>query len=130
MILLDTQVVVWLTTGRQRLSDAAGESVREASRTASGVAIASSTLWEIAMNFDRGGIRVAATLVDYLQEIEKAFLILPITALIADRSKRFSEKYPKDPTDRIIGATALIHDLPLITADRKIRASGEVNCIW
>jgi len=130
MILLDTQAVVWLTTDRRRLSAAASDCIREANRSASGVAIASSSLWEIAMNFDKGGIRVPSTLLEYLHGVEKAFIVLPITGSIADRSMRFSSNYPKDPTDRIIGATALVHGVPLVTADRKIRVSGEVNCVW
>ncbi len=82
------------------------------------------------MNVGRGGIQVPATVLDYLQGLEKTFIVLPITGLIADRSMRFSENYPRDPTDRMIGATALVHNVPLVTADRKIRASGEVNCVW
>jgi PIN domain nuclease of toxin-antitoxin system len=32
--------------------------------------------------------------------------------------------------DRVIAATALIEDLPLITADKEIRKSGAVPTIW
>ena len=38
--------------------------------------------------------------------------------------------YPKDPADRIIGATALVEGLPLLTADRAIRGSKTVETIW
>jgi PIN domain nuclease of toxin-antitoxin system len=38
--------------------------------------------------------------------------------------------YPKDPVDRVIGATALIEDLPLVTADREIRKWKAVPTIW
>ena len=38
--------------------------------------------------------------------------------------------YPKDPADRIIGATALVEDMPLVTADRAIRNSRAVPTIW
>ena len=130
MILLDTQAVVWLTTDRTKLSKVAAECIRSAIRNAEGIAIAGCTLWEVAMNFHRGGIWVSSTLVEYLQGIERTFIVLPMTGAIADRSIRFSSKYPKDPTARIIGATALVHTVPLVTADRAIRASGEVNCVW
>ncbi len=40
------------------------------------------------------------------------------------------ESYPKDPVDRVIGATALIEDISLITADREIRKAGAVPTIW
>jgi PIN domain nuclease of toxin-antitoxin system len=58
------------------------------------------------------------------------FNVLPITAAIAARSIQFSDSYSKDPTDHIIGATAIIHNARLITADENIRASGEVDCVW
>jgi len=32
--------------------------------------------------------------------------------------------------DRIIGATALIEDIPLVTADAQIRKSRAVRTIW
>jgi PIN domain nuclease of toxin-antitoxin system len=38
--------------------------------------------------------------------------------------------YPKDPSDRIIGATALVEGLSLLTADREIRKSRAVPTIW
>jgi PIN domain nuclease of toxin-antitoxin system len=130
VIVLDTQALLWLTTDRRRLSLPAAECIREASRRADAIAIASSTLWEIAMNFHKGSLHVPSTLTDYLKGLEQTFQVLPITASIAERSIRFSESYPKDPTDRIIGATAVIHAARLVTKDEKIRASGEVDCVW
>jgi hypothetical protein len=41
-----------------------------------------------------------------------------------------SGDYPKDPADRIIGATALVEGLFLLTADRGIRRSKAVRTIW
>ena len=67
---------------------------------------------------------------EFLVQVEKLFTILPITAAVAERSVMFSERFPSDPSDRIIAATAVVHDLPLITSDKKMRHSGEVPCIW
>jgi len=38
--------------------------------------------------------------------------------------------YPCDPMDRIIGATAIVEGLPLVTADTHIQASKAVATIW
>ena len=35
-----------------------------------------------------------------------------------------------DPADRLIAATALVHDAPLVTADERIREAGIVRCVW
>jgi PIN domain nuclease of toxin-antitoxin system len=130
VILLDTQVILWLTTDARRVTPAAAGCIREASRTGDEIAIAGSTLWEVAMTYSKGGIRVPGTLVDYLEILERNFSVLPMTGAIAAQAMLFSERYPRDPTDRIIGATALIHGATLITADRKILESGEVDCVW
>ena len=67
---------------------------------------------------------------DFLRELERRFVILPITANIALQAYALPASYPKDPADRIIGATALIEDIPLLTADRAIRNSKAVPTIW
>ena len=66
----------------------------------------------------------------FLREIERRFVVLPITANIALEAFSLPASYPKDPADRIIGATALIEDIPLVTADRQIRKSRAVPTIW
>jgi len=65
-----------------------------------------------------------------LAEVERRFAVLPITGEISLRTLSLPGRYPKDPVDRIIGATALVEGIPLITADRKIRNSGALATIW
>ena len=129
MILLDTQVVVWLALRPDLLSSAAVEAVR-AARAEDGVAISDKTLWEIAMMVAKRRIDVQGSAIDFLRATEQETSVLPIDSAIAERSMTFSPKFPKDPADRIITATALVHGLALVTADPAIRASGEVPCIW
>jgi PIN domain nuclease of toxin-antitoxin system len=130
VILADTQIVIWATIEPAKLSVAASKALTDARRSGAGMGIASSTLWELAMAVSRGRIRPDATLTSYLKLVEKNFVVYPITAAVAEASTHFSDRYPKDPTDRIIGATALVHRLKLLTADQKILESGEVPCIW
>jgi PIN domain nuclease of toxin-antitoxin system len=130
VIIADTQIVIWATLDPSRLSKKAVAALKEARSSGAGMGIASSTLWELAMAVTRGRIRPNATLGSYLGFIEKNFVVHPITAQIAERSVQFTERYPKDPMDRLIGATALALGFPLITADVPIRKSGEVPCIW
>jgi len=66
----------------------------------------------------------------FLSEVEHRFVVLPITANIALQASALPANYPRDPADRIIGATALIEDIPLITADQAIRKSRAVPIIW
>ena len=130
MILLDTHVAVWMTMDKRQLSPAAAAAIRHASRAGEGVAISGSTLWEIAMISNKGGFRLPSTLAEYLRYLGSVFVVLPITAAVAELSISFSARYPTNPTDRLIGATAVVHGLRLVTKDEPIRKSGEVDCIW
>lgn len=130
MILLDTHVAVWMTTDKRLLSTTAATAIRNASRAGEGLAIASSSLWEMAMRAAESQIRLPGSLSAYLKFVESAFVVLPITGAIAERSTLFSDRFPKDPTDRLIGATAYVHGIPLVTKDKRIRGSKQVDCIW
>lgn len=129
MILVDTHTSVWLAEAPELLSAQAHEAIR-LERLIDGVAISDKTLWELAMMVSRGRFRLRTSLSDFLRTVERTFIVLPITGAIAERSMLFSAKFSKDPTDRIIAATAVVHGLRLITTDTKIRASKEVDCVW
>jgi len=66
----------------------------------------------------------------FLSDVEQRFVVFPITANIALQAFELPTNYPNDPVDRIIGATALVEDVPLLTADRGIRKSRAVPTIW
>jgi len=55
---------------------------------------------------------------------------LPITPAIAALATQFPESYPRDPADRLIGATARAEGLPLVTRDERIRSSPLLKTIW
>lgn len=129
MIVADTHAVLWLTEDPAQLSAPALTALAEG-RRAGRLLIADITLREIAMQVSRGRIDLPRTLADYLSFVESMFAVVPIDGAIAERSTGFSTAYPRDPADRLIGATAIVHKARLVTADEKIRASGEVDCVW
>jgi PIN domain nuclease of toxin-antitoxin system len=94
------------------------------------LAIADITLREIAWLVSTGRISVHPRLSTYLDFVESLFQVIPISGKIAERSMQFSAAYPRDPADRLIGATAVVHGARLVTKDAPIRRSGEVDCIW
>jgi PIN domain nuclease of toxin-antitoxin system len=130
LILLDTHVVVWLAQDYQRISPMAQTRVEKAREKDAGVAISGITLFEIALLASRGRVNLRPDVETVLSEVERRFVVLPITANIALQAFELPVGYPKDPVDRIIGATALIHDIPLVTADSQIRKSRAVPTIW
>ncbi len=130
MILLDTHSTTWMASDKTQLSPAAAAAIRAESRAGGGIAIASSSLWEVAMMSAKGKFLLPRPLPEYLRYLESMFIVLPITGAIAERAIQFSSKFPKDPTDRLIAATAVVHGIRLVTKDRQIHASKEVDCIW
>jgi len=130
LILLDTHVVVWLASGDPRLSKPAQAAIDEARRAVRGLAISDFTLFELASLFRKKQFSLITSPESFLAEVERHFVILPITANIALKAFALPASYPKDPADRIIGATALIEDIPLVTADREIHKSRAVPTIW
>lgn len=129
MIVVDTHALLWLTQEPKQLSALASETLIEA-RADGVLAIADITLNEIAYLVTRARVTIDSPLPIYLRFIESLFRVLPIDAQIAERAMHFRPPYPKDPTDRLIGATAIIHHAKLVTKDTKIHASKEVECIW
>jgi PIN domain nuclease of toxin-antitoxin system len=130
MILLDSHVVIWLAQDYRRISAKARAKIEEERKQDRGLAISGITLVEIARLTIYGRINLFPNAETVLSEIERRFLILPITANIALQAFGLPSIYPKDPADRIIAATALGNELTLITADAKIRASRAVPTIW
>ena len=131
MILLDTHVLAWLTADKDRLSRAAASAIRKA-RTSDGLAIADVTIWELAFLFARGVLRAHGTIENTVQNLvtRSGVHVKPITAEIAALATQFPETYPKDPIDRLIGATARAEGISLVTRDERIRSSPLLTTIW
>ena len=130
MILVDTHVVVWLAFDQDQLSRKARVAIDNARRKGDGLAISDITLLELATLASKGRIRLDISLESFLQEVEARFVILPISGRACVRAIGLPAAYPKDPADRIIGATALVEGLSLLTADREIRRSKALQTIW
>ena len=130
MILVDTHVVVWLAFEQNQISRKARAAIDDARKLGDGLAISDITLLELATLASKGRIHLGISLESFLQEVETRFVVFPITGRACARAMAFPAAYPKDPSDRIIGATALVEGLSLITADREIRRSKLVRTIW
>jgi PIN domain nuclease of toxin-antitoxin system len=130
VILVDTHVVVWLAFDQDQISRKARTAIDDARKLGDGLAISGITLLELATLASRGRIQVRISLESFLQEVEARFVVLPITGRACAHAMEFPATYPKDPADRIIGATALVEGLSLLTADREIRRSRLIPTIW
>jgi PIN domain nuclease of toxin-antitoxin system len=99
-------------------------------RNSQGHAISAISQWELTMMGHRERIRITLTLESFLREVEARFNVLPISASVCAQAMALPESYPKNPADRLIGATALVDGIRFVTADRDIRRSRAVQTIW
>jgi PIN domain nuclease of toxin-antitoxin system len=132
--LLDTHAWVWAVLADRRLGARAR---RALARLESGerVGLAAISLKEAAWHLARGRIVLAersASWAAWLREAASAahLEILPLTVEVAIESEGFPPTFTSDPADRLIAATARIHDLTLLTGDRAMRKSPELRTLW
>lgn len=131
MIVLDTHAWLWLSLEPRRLSKVAAAAIRRATHDG-GFAIASISLWEVAMMLARGRIVPHGTPDAWLSALvdRSSVTVREITPSIATLAAHFPDNFSADPADRLIAATARAEGMPLISRDARIRASAVVETIW
>jgi PIN domain nuclease of toxin-antitoxin system len=117
MIVLDTHIWLWWVNGN---TAALGEKRKEMVDAADEAVVSAISCFEVAWLEAHGRIEL---LCDRTSWFEKALqgsgiTLLPITPEIAGRAVDLPEHHT-DPQDRLIIASALIHEAQLMSSDRK-----------
>lgn len=87
-------------------------------------AISPIVYWELALQIHSGKL-TGLTFDDLnLNDLLGKLAILPLTMEVARKSVEIDIN--RDPADRLIVATSIVYDVPLLTRDREIRGSGKV----
>ena len=129
MILLDTHVVAWAANDSKQLSREAASAIRRARRSG-GLAVSGITVWELALLVSSGKVQVYGSVETSLRLLLEGVTILPITPEIAALTTQFPDDYPRDPSDRLIGATARADGMTLVTRNERIRRSPLIRTVW
>ena len=132
--LLDTHAWVWAVLGDSRL----GRSARKALASlgpGERVGLAAISLKEAAWHLAHGRITLTdagAGWATWLREASSAprLEVLPLSVEVAIESEHFPDSFPADPADRLIAATARVHDLTLLTADAELQGRTELRTLW
>ena len=85
--------------------------------------ISAIVLWEIAKLAQLGRIAVDLEDVEVVRTLSRIH-VWPITREIALASTRLD--LSSDPADELIGATSIVHNVPLVTRDRRLRRSKQI----
>ena len=116
MINLDTHVLVFALTGD--VSD------RERRVLAGNTwSLSAIVLWELAKLAQLGRIDVDLDDAEVVRTLSRVH-VWPLTREIARASTRLDIK--SDPADELIGATSIVHNVPLVTRDRALRRSRAI----
>ncbi len=89
------------------------------------------SLWEVQMMYSRNRLRLEISFEQWLHQATQPDIVqlVRITPAIAIKLDELPANFHGDPADRIIVATALVHDVPLFTHDRKIQRAKVVP-LW
>ena len=119
--LLDTCALIWLGMGGGGLS----EDARKRISVASALHYSSISAWEIARLQGEGKIVIPNTPDGFLSDLVDQYGLsaIPPTDDIMIRAAQLPMHH-RDPADRIIIATSLVHDLIIVTGDEKFAQYG------
>jgi PIN domain nuclease of toxin-antitoxin system len=128
-LLLDTHIVLWLDSGAERLRRGTHALIDRCWTGGGTLYISSITAWEISLLADTGRIALDVPVVDWLER----FMARPglETAPLSWRAVAGAYGWPalehRDPADRLLIATAIELNCPLVTYDERITAFGHTH---
>ncbi|SFX21245.1 type II toxin-antitoxin system VapC family toxin [Marinospirillum alkaliphilum] len=123
-MLLDTHIWIrWLTAsnGEQALPGHLVEKI-ELSPT---LAISAISCWELGQLVKRNRLRLQMPMEQWLNLACEGIQVIPVDRGIAELAAHLPEHH-RDPADRFIIATSLIHNLPLISLDQAFKQYQEL----
>lgn len=118
LLLLDSQVVLWVLDNNPRL----GPHARQIISSTSTVHVSAATVWELTIKSMLGKLSVPDKLASRL--VEQGLSLLDITAEHAEAVRGFPELTKHDPFDRLLVAQASQAGLQLLTADHVLLDLG------
>jgi PIN domain nuclease of toxin-antitoxin system len=130
-VTVDTHAIVWYLNGDPQLSANAFETLERATAEGEVIYVPSVCLVELTYLIEKGRIPGIARerLVAALDDPTTPCRLASLDRRGADALERVSRNEVPDLPDRIVCATALALDAPLVSRDGKIRAS-QVPTIW
>ena len=129
MILLDTCAIIWDALDPNKLSSGAAKVINDPNND---LIICDISIWEISMLIKRNRLSVDSTASEFVEIALKArnLRIQEITHPIAELSVNFGHEINNDPADRLIAATSILLNAPLVTADKNLRKVSLIETIW
>jgi len=130
-VVVDTHAAIWYLLKSPRISQTAFSLMEQVSQSGDNIFLSSISLVEVIYLVEKGKLSQDSldSLLSGITDSGSAWVLAPLDLGVAQSVGRLMRSAVPDMPDRIIAATALHLNLPLITCDSKIRATG-LNTIW
>jgi PIN domain nuclease of toxin-antitoxin system len=129
VIVLDTHALLWWALDPGQLSPKARDLVAQMERR--GGFASSISVWELGVKIQRGKLDLGIDIAEFERRVRMSAVVelLPVDSSVWLRSLALDWDH-RDPADRVIVATALLHDVPVLTKDETMHAFGSVHAVW
>jgi len=120
-VLLDTCGLLWLATGHKNLSENAKNRINQANL----LTVSAISAWEISLKVARGELELPEEPETWFVQVvaHHDIRVYEISTDIAFQANRLPWHH-RDPADRFIIATALLHRMPIVTSDSNFSQYG------
>jgi PIN domain nuclease of toxin-antitoxin system len=112
--LLDTHILIWLNSGDRRITNTTLARLRDADS----VMYSAASAWEIAIKQSAGKLQPTQPLSVYARKARIGEI--PVTTRHAEIAGKLPLHH-RDPFDRMLVAQAMVENLTLVTADRRLK---------
>ncbi|KAF3982094.1 MAG: type II toxin-antitoxin system VapC family toxin [Methylococcales symbiont of Hymedesmia sp. n. MRB-2018] len=129
MILLDTCTLIWDAIDPNKLTPKAKKAIKYSENE---LMICDISIWEISMLIKKNRLTVDGSPSGFIKLLlqSRNFQVQQITPEIAELSVNFGAEINNDPADRLIAATSILKNIPIITADQNLREVTILKTIW
>jgi PIN domain nuclease of toxin-antitoxin system len=127
----DTHTAIWYIFGNPRLSLRAASFINRAALAGQKIAVSAITLVELVYLVEKNRLPQAAydELFRALSDPEHVFTEAVFTAAIVQSMRQVARAQVPDMPDRVIAATALYLNVPVISRDNRILATS-LKTVW
>lgn len=129
VIVLDTHALLWWALDPEQLSVKASNLVDQMERR--GGFASSISVWELGIKIQRRKLDLGIDIDEFARRVRMGGVVelLPVDATVWLRSLALQWDH-QDPADRVIVATALLNDVPVLTKNETIHAFEGIDALW
>ncbi len=127
----DTHAAIWFLYADSRLSAGAKSFIEQLAAAGKNVGVSAITLAEIVYFSEKGRVpaNTLEKLLRVLSDPQDVLTEIPVGRAIVEEMQRLNRAQVPDLPDRLIAATALYFNVPVISRDRRIQ-SADLETIW